>query len=413
MADRKISEMTLLAQGDLVSTTDYLPIVDPSEAVAANRNKRILGSSLVLGALSQATSVTIGGTLSETISSVVYPVASQFDVGTAPNQIPLNQYLGTLAYQDAAAVNVGLLVTSGNAGVGVTPTAWATGSRALQLKSYSAVFEDVAGRTTLGFNAYESATNVFTRIQTEAASLYRQVSGVHSWLTASSGSAGTTISFTTAMTLDAAGNLGLRVTPNAGWSASAVLQLAGGGQIAFSSSFGSLLGNAYYDGSVYKYIASSDHATRYSQGAGVHAWWTAGTGTANAAISFTQAMTLDASGNLGIGGTPGDFGAAYRNVEVAGADGGQFRARGTTNSVDGILSANSVASVLTVGARSNHPMALVANNVEVARVKASGQVRFVPLAAAPTANVQDGDVYYNSGTNKLQVRAGGVWVDLH
>lgn len=47
------------------------------------------------------------------------------------------------------------------------------------------------------------------------------------------------------------------------------------------------------------------------------------------------------------------------------------------------------------------------------RVKSGGQVRFVPLATAPTTNVEDGDVYYDSGTNKLRVRAGGAWTDLH
>jgi hypothetical protein len=47
------------------------------------------------------------------------------------------------------------------------------------------------------------------------------------------------------------------------------------------------------------------------------------------------------------------------------------------------------------------------------RVKSAGQVRFVPLAADPTVNVEDGDVYYNSATNKLRVRAGGAWADLN
>jgi hypothetical protein len=46
------------------------------------------------------------------------------------------------------------------------------------------------------------------------------------------------------------------------------------------------------------------------------------------------------------------------------------------------------------------------------RVKTNGQVRFMPLAADP-AGAEDGDVYYNSATNKLRVRAGGAWVDLH
>jgi hypothetical protein len=40
-----------------------------------------------------------------------FPVVTQTDVGTAPNQLPLNQYLGDLAYQDAANI-------AGDVGVG-------------------------------------------------------------------------------------------------------------------------------------------------------------------------------------------------------------------------------------------------------------------------------------------------------
>jgi len=42
-------------------------------------------------------------------------VVSQTDIGSAPNQIPLNQYLGDLAYQDAASI-------AGNVGIGGTLT---------------------------------------------------------------------------------------------------------------------------------------------------------------------------------------------------------------------------------------------------------------------------------------------------
>jgi hypothetical protein len=49
----------------------------------------------------------------------------------------------------------------------------------------------------------------------------------------------------------------------------------------------------------------------------------------------------------------------------------------------------------------------------VLALKPGGQTRFVPLAADPTVNVEDGDVYYNSATNKLRVRAGGAWADLN
>ena len=47
-----------------------------------------------------------GGTISETVSGTQYLIASQYDVGSAPNEIPLNQYLGTMAYRDNALVAV-------------------------------------------------------------------------------------------------------------------------------------------------------------------------------------------------------------------------------------------------------------------------------------------------------------------
>lgn len=38
-------------------------------------------------------------------------VVSSSDIGTAPNEIPLNQYLGTMAFQSAEAINVGSVTT--------------------------------------------------------------------------------------------------------------------------------------------------------------------------------------------------------------------------------------------------------------------------------------------------------------
>jgi len=43
---------------------------------------------------------------------------------------------------------------------------------------------------------------------------------------------------------------------------------------------------------------------------------------------------------------------------------------------------------------------------------ATGQIRIGSLGSAP-ASPQNGDVYYDTGTSKLRVRAGGAWVDLH
>jgi hypothetical protein len=60
--------------------------------------------------------------------------------------------------------------------------------------------------------------------------------------------------------------------------------------------------NAYYNGTNYIY-KTTNPASYYDQDASRHAWFNAPSGTAGNAISFTQAMTLDASGNLLVGTT--------------------------------------------------------------------------------------------------------------
>lgn len=45
-------------------------------------------------------------------------------------------------------------------------------------------------------------------------------------------------------------------------------------------------------------------------------------------------------------------------------------------------------------------------------IKDTGQLRFVPLAAAP-AGAENGDMYYNNATHKFMGYANGAWVALH
>jgi hypothetical protein len=101
--------------------------------------------------------------------------------------------------------------------------------------------------------------------------------------------------------LDSSGDLGLGVTP-AAWSGGYVgLQVKDAAFASFSSGY-TWVGNNWYNNSGNKYIGTGT-ATLYEQNAGKHAWFTAPSGTAGNAISFTQAMTLDASGNLLVGTT--------------------------------------------------------------------------------------------------------------
>jgi hypothetical protein len=124
---------------------------------------------------------------------------------------------------------------------------------------------------------------------------------------------------TTAATLDTSGNLGLGVTPSA-WGASALkaIQL-GGGSLALSSSGagagdGSLTWNGYYNGTNWIYAYTGGASNRFRLNESGAAWFQATSGTAGGTISYTQAMTLDASGNLGVGVTSPSY-----KLDVAGS----------------------------------------------------------------------------------------------
>jgi hypothetical protein len=105
---------------------------------------------------------------------------------------------------------------------------------------------------------------------------------------------------------DSSGNLGLGVTPSA-WSLGKAIEVnnAGNALWGVAASEIDVSQNAYYNGG-WKYAASS-YASRYEQNTGVHKWWTAPSGTAGDPISFSQALTLDAFGNLMAGVTSTTF----------------------------------------------------------------------------------------------------------
>ena len=107
-------------------------------------------------------------------------------------------------------------------------------------------------------------------------------------------------------TLDTSGNLGLGVTPSARPGQAASYYVLQVGKFAFLDIVGStgrIAFNAYIDSvGTNRYIANG-FVTRYDQSSGTHTWYTAASGTAGAAITWTQAMTLDASGQLGVGVT--------------------------------------------------------------------------------------------------------------
>ena len=128
---------------------------------------------------------------------------------------------------------------------------------------------------------------------------------------------------------DSSGNFGLGVTPSAWTNVFKAAQVKQGSISTDSSNNTTFANNCYYDGSNWKYINTAA-SQQYLQYAGQHIWNTAPSGTAGNAISFTQAMTLDASGNLLVGTTSKlSGGIDGLDINTAGESGITFAKSGT------------------------------------------------------------------------------------
>jgi hypothetical protein len=193
---------------------------------------------------------------------------------------------------------------AGNAGLGVQPSAWSTSGKALEFAAGSiySYNSGASGEFDYVYNAYFDGSWKY-KASSSAASLYSIQPGIYKWFTAPSGTAGNAITFTQAMTLDASGNLGLGVTPSANdYTGVAQFKWVGHCLTPRTASNFALSMNAYHNGGGWKY-GDTAAASAYIQASGAHQWFNAPSGTAGNAISFTQAMTLDASGNLSLGVT--------------------------------------------------------------------------------------------------------------
>ena len=100
------------------------------------------------------------GTLSVTsLLENTYNIVSQKDIGSAPNQIPLNQYLGNMAYQDKAGVNItGGTATLSTATVttGTVTNLTTTNGATIQTLTVGLGGGSVASNTVLGLSALNS-----------------------------------------------------------------------------------------------------------------------------------------------------------------------------------------------------------------------------------------------------------------
>jgi hypothetical protein len=262
--------------------------------------------------------LSVAGTLTSTGTSS-FSANPTFSGGTANGVTYLN---GSKVLTSGSA----LVFDGSNLSVGATPQTWTNG-RALEL-------------TGLNFS-----TVVVNSASSNAAA--------RNWMMASNWNAFGDLCFvqgssigvkpdTIRMQIDPSGNLGLGVTPSAWESTYSVFDIGHGGSLfANAATYAAiqLSSNLYSSSAVYRFKRSGQAASSYTQFNGIHSWLrsTATTTAGNDAVLST-AMTLDASGNLGIGTTtPSSFDGSADNLVV-----------GTTTGNNGITIAAGTASASTL-----------------------------------------------------------------
>ena len=203
---------------------------------------------------------------------------------------------------------------------------------------------------------------------------------------------------TTAVTIDTSQNVGIGVTPSA-WRANGgdrALQVGPRNSLFSDTGLSAELGNNVYLGSSgFTYVASAT-ASRYRQYLGAHEWFSAASGTAGSAISFTQRMTLDTDGNLLVGGTTSPSGKAGNFVNLA-AGGGFWTKSG---------------GVSYFGTLDNYAMILATNDTERARIDSSGNVQIgnsggsgkLNLFVSSSATLQSALIATNNANADFQIR---------
>ena len=331
MADSKITALAALTTAD--PANDMFPVVDVSDtSMAASGTTKRISINNILACSPSATlaSATITGDLTVDTSTL--------KVDSTNNRVIVGHTSGSSAFQ---------VTNAGAAGLEIQPTGFSSapliqsynrsGSAYTQLTlDGSTIVHALSGTTAMTLNSTGLGIGVSpaTKLDVRGANNASQATfsgtagrgllistrsdGLADDRTVilnaqhSTGSLGQLViqtAGTDRLLVDSSGNVGIGVTPSA-WGRGKGLEVGSIGNAFWgdSSSNGilSISANAYLTTSDlitgWKY-ATTNPAGRYQISETTHSWYTAASGTINTAITFTQAMTLDASGNLLVGTT--------------------------------------------------------------------------------------------------------------
>lgn len=190
------------------------------------------------------------------------------------------------------------LDTSGRLGLGVIPSAWGSAySGIVQLGSSGAIAAQ-SNVMAMGSNWYYNSSGTDAYINTGVTTRYIQNSGAHYFQYAASGSAGTTISFNTALEIDSNGNLSVNAVAGNGYHVIAKNVNNDAGVRVLATGTVSSVGGTYTNSSIVSYAVSGT-----------------GANSANCALvvqkDFNTSRSVNAAGTLNASGA--DY-AEYRQL---------------------------------------------------------------------------------------------------
>jgi hypothetical protein len=211
--------------------------------------------------------------------------------------------------------------------------------------------------------------------------------------------------------IDSTGNVGIGKVPQSD-STFTTLELEGITLLNTSTDL-NLAKNAYYNAG-WKY-QSTNAATLYNTSQGVHAFYSAPSGTAGTAVTWSEKMRIDSNGHVGIGhaslGVRLDVnsGATNQVAVFRSTDAGAYVGfADNTTSLDG-----GVYSYVSIGASGND-MILATNYAEKMRIDSSGRVGIGTSSPATQLHVAGGIRFSSSGAdaNRWSVYWNGSTGDL-
>jgi len=213
------------------------------------------------------------------------------------------------------------------------------------------------------------------------------------------------------MTLDASGNLGLSATPDAHYTGYSVFNVGAsavvlGNETTSDTNVTMTINNAYLNTGASAWVyKNSGEATRYTQISGQHRWDTAASGTAGATISWSEAMRINSSGNVGIG-TTSPFSTARLQVNT-GTNRNLAVQTGTTETSGMKINAFNDAGTLNIPLELNGSVTLLkTGETERMRIDSSGDIRLTATGASAGDNLTTINFYNTSSSLNLAAITG-------